>query len=95
MPAVTRIEDLCTGHGCYPPRKCIKGSSNVFVNSKAVHRKGDVWDLHGCGGSKHGGVTSVGSSSVYVNGKPIARKGDPISCGSAIFESSTNVSAGG
>lgn len=95
MSAVTRLGDSCTGHGCYAPRTCIKGSNNVFVNGKAAHRKGDAWNLHPCGNSKHGGVTSVGSSTVYVNGKPLARKGDPISCGSAILQGSDNVSAGG
>ena len=39
MPAVTRIGDNCTGHGCFPPRPSIAGSGNVFVKSKAVHRQ--------------------------------------------------------
>jgi uncharacterized Zn-binding protein involved in type VI secretion len=95
MSAVTRLGDSCTGHGCYAPRPCAAGSSNVFVNSRPAHRKGDIWNLHPCGKSKHGGVTSAGSSTVYVNGKPLARKGDPVSCGSAILQGSNNVFAGG
>ena len=34
MPAVTRLGDLCTGHGCYPPRPNITAASTVFVNGK-------------------------------------------------------------
>ena len=43
MPAVTRLGDLCTGHGAFPPRPSTGASPNVFVNGIAVHRKGDSW----------------------------------------------------
>lgn len=110
MPAVTRLGDKCSGHkcsggkcpegkctgvDCFPPRKSIGGSPNVFANSKKVHRKGDSWDEHCCGKPCHAGVLAAGSGSVYVNGKPIGRVDDPVSCGSTVAEGSEDVFAGG
>jgi uncharacterized Zn-binding protein involved in type VI secretion len=94
MPAVTRLGDLCTGHGGWPPRPNNQASPDVFVNNIAVHRQGDSWAIH-CNSSCHGGVTSSGSSTVFVNNKQIARIGDPVSCGSTIAQGSPNVFAGG
>ena len=95
MPAVTRLGDMGTGHGCYPARPNISGSGNVFTNGIPTHRLGDGWTVHGCGNcTPHGGVTSGGSGSVFVNGLSIARIGDPVSCGSTIAAGSGNVFAG-
>lgn len=93
--AVTRLGDRGTGHGCFPPRPNISASSDVFVNSIAVHRQGDGWAVHCCGPSCHAGSLSFGSSTVYVNGKQCGRIGDSISCGSSVAEGSSNVFAGG
>jgi uncharacterized Zn-binding protein involved in type VI secretion len=96
MPAVTRLGDSGTGHGCYPPRPNVQGSPDVFVNGIACHRQGDAWVPHGCGVcTPHGGSTAAGSGTVYVNGQQIARIGDPVDCGSAIAQGSTDVFAGG
>lgn len=95
MPAATRLEDICTGHGCFPPRKNISASANVFVNSRGWHRKGDAWDLHSCGDNAHTSSTEDGSSSVYVNSRRAARIGDPVKCGSACGTGSPNVFCGG
>ena len=95
MPAVTRKGDICTGHGCFPPRPSVEGSGNVFVNGIPVHRQGDRWSVHCCDKSCHDGSLSSGSSSVYANGKQVGRIGDPVSCGSAVAEGSDNVFAGG
>ena len=46
MPAVVRLGDICTGHGCWPPRQNIEASQNVFVNGRGVHRLGDAWAVH-------------------------------------------------
>jgi len=46
MPAVVRLGDICTGHGCWPPRQNIEASPNVFVNGRGVHRLGDAWAVH-------------------------------------------------
>jgi uncharacterized Zn-binding protein involved in type VI secretion len=94
MPAVTRINDICTGHDCHPSRPNVQGSGNVFVNGLATHRTGDKWDVHCCGPSCHDSVTANGSGTVYVNGKQIARIGDPVACGSVIAQGSGNVFAG-
>ena len=95
MPAVTRLGDMCTGHGAFPPRPSTSGSSNVFVNGIPVHRKGDSWASH-CNPkpSCHGGTLATGSSTVFANGKDIGRIGDPVDCGSSVATGSSNVFAG-
>ncbi|ELA7323107.1 PAAR domain-containing protein [Vibrio parahaemolyticus] len=92
MPAVTRKGDGCTGHGAFPPRNSVAGSSNVFVNGKPIHRVGDGWSVH-CNPVPvcHGGSLAAGSSKVYANGQPIGRVGDPVDCGSAVAAGSPNV----
>jgi uncharacterized Zn-binding protein involved in type VI secretion len=94
MPAVVRLGDNCSGHGCYPARANTQASSNVFVNGKGGHRLGDGWSSHCCGIPCHDGVASSGSSTVFVNGKPICRVGDSVSCGSTMAQGSNNVFAG-
>lgn len=95
MPAVTRLGDNCTGHGCWPPRPSVSASPNVFVNGIPVHRQGDAWATHCCGPACHAGVLAAGSSTVYVNGKQCGRIADPVNCGSNVAEGSPNVFAGG
>lgn len=96
MPAVTRLGDLCTGHGPWPPRASTSASGDVFVNGIAVHRQGDSWDVH-CDSTPvcHGGTLASGSGTVFVNGKQIGRVGDPVDCGSSVATGSENVFAGG
>lgn len=92
MPAVVRLNDIDTGHGCFPPRNNVAGSGNVFTNGLATHRLGDGYENHSCI-SVHDSVLSQGSASVFVNGLPIGRIGDTIACGSATAEGSSNVFA--
>jgi uncharacterized Zn-binding protein involved in type VI secretion len=94
MPAVARLGDKCSGHGCHPPRPNVSGSGNVFINGAAAHRQGDGWAVHTCGKNTHGGSLSGGSGSVYANGQPLGRIGDAVSCGSAVARGSSNVFAG-
>ncbi|WP_041785148.1 PAAR domain-containing protein [Rhodospirillum centenum] len=96
MPAVTRLGDICTGHGCWPPRPSASASPDVFVNGIAVHRQGDAWAAHTCPSipETHASVLAAGSSSVYVNGRQIGRIGDPVACGSSVATGSPNVFAG-
>ena len=89
--AATRIGDVCTGHGCFPPRVNDQGSSNVFINGIGAHRQGDHWVTHCCGDSCHDSVASTSSGTVFINGKGAARVGDLIGCGSAIAQGSSNV----
>jgi len=96
MPAVARKGDICTGHGCFPPRPNTQGSPDVFINGIAAHRVSDAWAAHGCGDcTPHGGSLAAGSATVFVNGLPLGRIGDPVSCGSSVAQGSPDVYAGG
>jgi len=79
MPAVTRLGDICTGHGCFPPRANDEASDNVFINGIGAHRLGDHWVTHCCTIVCHDGVAAEGSSTVFINGKAAVRIGDMIS----------------
>lgn len=93
MPATHRLGDICTGHGCYPPRPSVQGSSNVFVNGIPQVRQGDMYAVHCCKYC-HSGSAAVGSPTVYVNGKQKHRIGDAVSCGSKAMTGSSNVFVG-
>lgn len=91
--SVCIVGGMCTGHDTFPPRACISGSDNVFVNGKGVHRAGDTWAVH-CdkdGDHCHDSSFSTGSGTVFVNGKAAARMGDRIDCGSYVAQGSSNV----
>ncbi|WP_320055626.1 PAAR domain-containing protein [Desulfuromonas thiophila] len=94
MPAVARLNDWCTGHGCYPARQNDQASSDVFINSRGAHRQGDHWVSHCCKGSCHDSVLAAGSASIYVNGRQLGRVGDPVACGSSVATGSPNLFAG-
>ena len=97
MPAVTRLGDLGSGHGCFPPRVSTSGSSTGFVNNIAVHRSTDTWAVHVCvtDGSSHSSNLASGSSTVFANNLQVGRIGDPVACGSVVAQGSGNVYAGG
>jgi uncharacterized Zn-binding protein involved in type VI secretion len=95
MPAITRLGDVCTGHGCFGSRASVTASENVFVNGIPVHRLGDAWESHCCGPACHGGELAGGSGTVFINGLPCGRVGDPVDCGSEVATGSENVFAGG
>jgi len=89
---------MCTGHGCHPPRANTSASSDVFVNSKGVHRKGDSWAVHICPPriyAPHGSVLGGGSPTVFANGKAVGRINDAVACGSYVRQGSGNVFANG
>ena len=97
MPSVARLGDVCTGHGCWPPRPNVQGSPNVLTNGIPTHRQGDAWASHTCPAipETHAGSLAGGSSTVMCNGSPIGRVGDPVSCGGVDASGSGNVIAGG
>ena len=96
MPAVTRLGDMCTGHGDFPARPNIAASGTVYTNGIAVHRQGDGWAVH-CNSVPvcHGGALASGSSTVFANGQQLGRIGDPVDCGSSVATGSGTVFAGG
>ena len=96
--AVHRLGDICTGHGCFPPRTSTEGSPNVNINGLPAHRLGDAWESHCCPNQGcHSSQLEMGSSSVNVNGLSLARVTDPIACGSTASAStcSADVFSGG
>lgn len=93
MPPVARLGDICTGHGCFPPRPNISGSPNVFANMIPVHRQGDAWAVHCCPPPCHAGVLARGAPTVFANNRQVGRIGDPVSCGSLVATGSPNVFA--
>ncbi len=95
MPSAHRQNDICTGHGCYPPRPNSSWSGNVIVNNLGWHRKSDSWQVHCCPPPCHGSNLAAGSPNVYVNNLQAGRIGDPVACGSACATGSGNVFANG
>ena len=95
MPGVARLNDICTGHGCYPPRENVQASPDVFCNGRGVHRQSDAWATHCWGIPCHGGSLASGSSTVIVNNLQCGRCGDPVDCGSSVASCSSNTFAGG
>jgi uncharacterized Zn-binding protein involved in type VI secretion len=91
MPAATRLGDVCTGHGCFPPRVNDEASDNVFINGIGAHRLGDHWVTHCCTIICHDAVASEGSSTVFINGKAAVRIGDYLSDGSVSAQGSHSV----
>lgn len=98
MPAAHRETDICTGHGCFPPRPNAIQSTNVAVNSLFWHRQSDAWQTHTCvvfPFPSHASTLASGSPNVYVNSLQAARIGDPVACGSKCATGSPNVFANG
>ncbi|MCX4027988.1 PAAR domain-containing protein [Endozoicomonas sp. SM1973] len=96
MPAATRLGDICTGHGCFPPRPSITGSTNVLINGRPAIKAGDMYMPHGCPNCPpHPGSLAAGSSSVMINGSAAGRVGDRISCGGSVAMGSSDVFIGG
>ena len=88
-----RLADLCTGHGCWPPRPNDQASIDVIINRRAAHRQTDHWAIHCCGDC-HDGHLQRGSQTVLINNLPAARIGDPVDCGSYVMTGSDNVIIG-
>ncbi|KHT07778.1 S-type Pyocin domain-containing protein [Pectobacterium brasiliense] len=99
MPGAARLNDIGSGHGCFPETPITEGSPDVIINGQPAARKGDTVLLHGCPcpNAPHGvhpRKIAEGSSTVIINGKPAARIGDSINCGGVITSGSGNVIIG-
>ena len=98
MPAATRIGDADVSHCSGMTRA--QGSPDVFVNSIAWSRQGDVNTTHllppnipPC--PSHAAGIASGSSTVKVNTKGAGRIGDGITGCTSVAAGSSNVFAGG
>ena len=87
---VTRLGDVCTGHGPCPSRPSNSGSPTVFANGIPVHRQSDGWEVH----CLHGSTLAAGSGTVFANRLGVGRITDPVACGSSVKTGSPNVFAG-
>lgn len=96
MAAISRIGDMSTGHGSFPPTAATAGSTDVFANGIGVVRVGDPYAPHGSPSPSvpHSRTLSAGSGSVFANGIAIGRIGDSISCGDASAAGSADVMSG-
>jgi len=91
---VVRLNDVCSGHGCYPPRKSTSCSPDVICEGDYVVRYGDTLESHGCAVCIPHGGTHVGEHDVIVNGRSIQVGGDPIDCGSVCDQTCSNTYIG-
>ncbi|MBA0199462.1 S-type pyocin domain-containing protein [Pectobacterium carotovorum] len=99
MPGAARLNDIGSGHDCFPETPIIEGSPDVIINGQPAARQGDTVLLHGCPcpNAPHGvhpRKIAEGSSTVIINGKNAARIGDGINCGGVIASGSGNVIIG-
>jgi uncharacterized Zn-binding protein involved in type VI secretion len=96
MPAVIRIGDTSTGHGCFAPT--VLQSTPVqktYFNGKlaGVINSSCQYVAHTCGLVTHSGTErapSSGARKTYIEGNLAARIGDDIVCGDACGQGSPN-----
>lgn len=88
------LGDAQSGHGCFPPSKCISASGNVITGGKGAMRVGDQFVPHCCGKKCHSPVLASGSSTVIINGRQAGRLGDPTACGAVVMTGVGNVLIG-
>ncbi len=92
--SISRLTDLTSGQGCFPPVPGESASINVFVNKLGVHTVGDKTIPHTCV-STHPDVMIKGSTTVHVNKKSVMRIGDLLAPGGAVMaQGSLTVFAG-
>ncbi|RBP64347.1 hypothetical protein BHG07_05225 [Brenneria salicis ATCC 15712 = DSM 30166] len=48
MPGAARLNDIGSGHDCFPETPIIEGSPDVTINGQPAARKGDTVQFHGC-----------------------------------------------
>ena len=96
MPAVTRMGDMSTGHGCFPPTAMIATPvTKTFFNGKlaGVVSTECQFETHSCPPITHLAserFISSGASKTFIEGYKAARIGDSIACGDAVAEGSSN-----
>ena len=99
LKGMSRIGDITTGDGCYPPTIGVVPTPpavllNVYVNGIPAHKQGDTMLPQVCGGVPRTDVAGVGSLTVRINGVSAMRIGDPLVPGGKFAEGSHNVFIG-
>ena len=89
MPAITRLTDIASGHGCWPDSDVIQASPNVIVNNLGVFRVTDAVRVHCCV-SCHGRKGASGSPDTIFNDLNVMRLFDPIDCGGFMVTGSSD-----
>jgi len=96
MPAVIRLNDMSTGHGCFAPTPLIQtpvtktffnGILAGVVDPQCQHAP------HTCGVVTHADeerAPSMGSTKTFIETFAAARIGDDITCGDTCAEGSAN-----
>jgi uncharacterized Zn-binding protein involved in type VI secretion len=96
MPAVARVTDKSTGHGCFAPTALITTPvAKTYFNGKlaGVVDSNCKFAAHSCGVTTHNSdirIPSSGAGKTYIEGKKAARIGDSIQCGDVIAQGSAN-----
>lgn len=86
MPAITRKGDTCTGHGGWPPRASVEGTSRFTVSGSEAHLEGHAWAAHTNPSipETHAGTLASGAPRFTIGGLQVGRVGDPVDCGSSV-----------
>lgn len=100
MPAASRLGDLSTGHGGFPPTAVIiTPVSKTRINGKFAAVVDSQLVRHSLGKTVHfpdrNRKISSGSSKTRIEGKSAARIGDIIDCGDTMGQGSSNTYIGG
>ena len=93
MPPVSRLGDIGSGHGSFPPTTVTSASNNTYANSIQIARQTDSLAPHGSPSPSpvHSRSICGGSETIYVNSLPVARLGDAICCGGLLVQGSSNI----
>ncbi len=96
MPAVARVDDMSTGHGCFPPTKMLTSPiSKTYINGKkpGVVDNSCQFAAHTCGITTHPQnqrYPTQGTEKTKIEGYFIARIADDLACGDVIGQGSHN-----
>lgn len=96
MPAVSRLQDKSTGHGCFPPTAMVQTPvTKTYFNGKLAGSKNEQCQFasHSCGTTTHpqnSRIPSSSASKTYIEGNLAVRIGDSIGDGDAIAQGSNN-----
>jgi uncharacterized Zn-binding protein involved in type VI secretion len=97
MAAFSKLGDMSTGHGCFPPTAMVVTPvTKTFINGilAGVADPQCQFATHVCGITVHPQSQRYPipqpNNKTYIEGYPIACIGDDISCGDVIAQGSSN-----